>query len=99
MAIIHLLKDPTKFAFLNAINVSLCNELGQVSAELLSTIDIILCLVRESNTFMGAVLLTCTMDHIQMVALKNSVGANSDENFKRIQDISMFHHMKFSENP
>jgi hypothetical protein len=42
------------------------DEAGQTSAELLSTLDIILRRVRTNNTFFGGVLLLGTMDHMQL---------------------------------
>ena len=43
-----------------------CDEMGQVPSEILATIDIILRRVRDSNIYLGGVLMIFTMDHTQI---------------------------------
>ena len=66
LAIIQLLRDPKRLDFVRTVNVMLCDEMGQVSAEFLATFDIILRRIRNNNIFCGGVLIICTMDHTQI---------------------------------
>ena len=48
------------------LDILFIDEFGQVSAEQLCTIDIILRKIRKSQTPFGGVLILCTMDHTQL---------------------------------
>ena len=65
LAIINLQKSPEKLQFLKEVNILFIDEEGQVSAELLSTLDMILRRIRNTNIFFGGVLVIGTMDHMQ----------------------------------
>ena len=62
-AIARLDKNPTKKNWLQSVNILFIDELGQVSCELLSLLDIILRIIRERTIYLGGVLLICTMNH------------------------------------
>ena len=49
LAIIKLLQNPKKVDLIKTMNIFFCDEMGQVSAEMLATIDIILRRVRNSR--------------------------------------------------
>ena len=66
LALTRLLKDPIKMNFLRSLNVIFFDEMGQCSAEMLATFDIIMRQVRNSNIFMGGVLLLFSIDHSQI---------------------------------
>jgi hypothetical protein len=70
LAIISLCRRPKRMEMLQRIDVLLVDELGQVSAELLAVLDIILRRVRGSSQFMGGVLLMSTMDPLQLHPVK-----------------------------
>ena len=70
LAIIALQKKPELFAFLRRLDVLFLDECGQVSAELLSILDIIMRKVRNSSLFMGGVLLIGTIDQVQLRPIK-----------------------------
>ena len=48
------------------LDVLFADELGQLSTEMLSALDIILCRVRGSSLLMGGVLIIGTIDHLQL---------------------------------
>ena len=51
---------------LTTLDVLFIDKIGQLSAEILSTIEIILQRIRNnSNTFMGGVIIISTLDHTQ----------------------------------
>lgn len=52
--------------FLRTVNIIFFDKMGQVSAEFLSTFDIILRKIRNSNIYIGGSLLIFTMDHKQI---------------------------------
>ena len=52
---------------LTTLDVLFIDEIGQLSAEILSTIEIILRRIRNnSNTFVGGVIIISTLDHTQL---------------------------------
>lgn len=65
-AIGKLLQYPERENLSKCIDVLFVNEIGQVFVELLSTIDIILKRVRNSQLIFGGVLIIGTMDHTQL---------------------------------
>ena len=66
-AIAKLLQEPEKLNILRCLDVLFIDEIGQVSAELLSTIDMILRRIRNSHIVFGGVLIIGTMDHTQLL--------------------------------
>ena len=65
-AIDTLEKNETKLNFVKVLDVIVADELGQLSAEFVATIDIILRKIRSSNVIFGGVLLIGTLDHTQI---------------------------------
>ncbi len=65
-AVFTLLRQPKQFTLLQKLEVLAIDELGQVSAELLSIIDIILRTVRQNSSFMGGIYIISTMDNMQL---------------------------------
>lgn len=66
LAIIRLKRNPVKLNILQTINILFVDEAGQVSAEVLSTIDMFLRRIRQNSIPFGGVLLICTLDHTQL---------------------------------
>ena len=71
-AIARLDRNPTKKNWLQSVNILFIDELGQVSCELLCLLDIILRSIRQSTTYLGGVLLICTMDHKQLCPINET---------------------------
>ena len=53
ITIVKLLKMPQKLNILRLLNILFIDDIGQVSEELLSLLDIILQRICDSNIFMG----------------------------------------------
>lgn len=70
LAIMKLLKTPKKLEFLRSLDVIFFDEMGQVSAEMLNILDMVLREIRGSNVYMGGVLIIFTMDHTQIQPIK-----------------------------
>ena len=66
LAILSLMRKPEKLDFLRAVNMIFFDEMGQVSDVMLSILDIILRKVRNSNVYMGGVVIFFPMDHTQI---------------------------------
>ena len=66
LAILSLMRKPEKLDFLRAVNMIFFDEMGQVSDVMLSILDIILKKVRNSNVYMGGVVIFISMDHTQI---------------------------------
>ena len=61
-----LVRKPEYASVLASINVLFIDEIGQVSAELISTLDILLRRIRENNIFFGGLLVLASLDHRQL---------------------------------
>lgn len=70
LAVIALQRHPELISLLRRIDVLFVDEMGQLSAELLSVLDIILRRVRGSSLFMGGVLVIGTLDQVQLRPIK-----------------------------
>ena len=66
LAIIQILKDPRKLHLLMTLDVLICDEIGQLAADFIAVIDIILRRIRGNSQYMGGLLILCTMDHTQI---------------------------------
>ena len=66
LAICKLLRSPEKLNLLRALDVIFLDEIGPLSTEMLSVLDIILRKTRDSNIFMGGILIISTIDHTQL---------------------------------
>ena len=65
-AISRLQRNPEKLNLLRMLDILFFDEIGQLPAEIFATIEIILRRVRDSNEFMGGVIIISTMDHTQL---------------------------------
>ena len=65
-AVCTLLRQPKQLTLLQKLEILAIDEFGQVSAELLSTLDIILRTIRKNSLFMGGVFIIATMDNMQL---------------------------------
>ena len=70
LAIARLVRNPQHLALIRSLDVLLLDEFGQVSAETLAVLDIILRRIRDSTDFMGGVLLFATLDECQLRPVK-----------------------------
>ena len=66
LAIARLVRNPQQLALIRSLDVLLLDEFGQISAEMLAVLDIILRRIRDSTDFMGGVLLFATLDECQL---------------------------------
>ena len=62
LAITQLLRKPAKLNMLRILNILFLDEAGQISAEIVSVLDIILRRARQQYVF-GSLLVVTTMDH------------------------------------
>ena len=65
-----LMRKPEYLKVLQTLNVLFIDEIGQVSSELLSTLDILLRYIRNSNIFFGGLLIIASLDHRQLPPVK-----------------------------
>ena len=72
-AIIALKRDPVKLNALLTGHVILLDEAGQVSAELLSILDMVLRRGRNNGSPFGGVLIICTFDHQQLQPVRGKL--------------------------
>ena len=61
-----LLKHPVSLNSLKTVDVLFLDEIGKISSQMLSCLDIILRRLISNNIFMGGLLFMCTLDHKQL---------------------------------
>ena len=66
LAIAHLMRSAKHLEYIRSLDVLLIDELGQVSAEMLSALDIIFRRVRNNCSFFGGMLVFGSMDAMQL---------------------------------
>ena len=67
------LKNKKKLNFIRSLHIIFSDELGQNSAENIATYDTIIIYIRNSNIFMGIILIMGTLDHIQIKSMNGSL--------------------------
>ena len=65
-ALQSLMQNPVSLNILKMVDVLFLDEVGQISSEMLSCLDMILRRVRNNNIFLGGILFICTLDHKQL---------------------------------
>ena len=71
IALTMITRNPIKYNILLPLDILSCDEFGQVPAEFLSIIDIILRRINKNNLFLGVLLIICTIDHTQIQPIKS----------------------------
>ena len=66
LSIVSLKRHPEKLQILQMMDILFFDEIGQLSANMLSCLDIILRRVRDNNILLGGILFICTLDHKQL---------------------------------
>ena len=66
LSIIQIMKDSKKMHLLLTLDVLICDEIGQLPADFIAVIDIILRRIRGNSQYMGGLLIICTLDHTQI---------------------------------
>ncbi len=62
----YLLRNPVNLNILKMVDILFLDEIGQISCEMISSLDIVLRRIRNNNIFLGGLLFICTMDHKQL---------------------------------
>ena len=70
MSIVKLNLNPVKLNVLQSMDALFMDEAVQVSAELISTLEIILRILRGNIIPFGGVLILCTLEHTQLAPVK-----------------------------
>ena len=66
MAIASLMRSVKELEYIRSLDVLLIDELGQISAEVISAIDIIFRRIRNNSSFFGGALVFGSMDSQQL---------------------------------
>jgi GIY-YIG catalytic domain len=70
LAVISIQKKPEAMAFLRSLDVLFMDEMGQLSVDIISVLDIVMRRIRNSSLFMGGVLIIGTLDKVQLRPIK-----------------------------
>ena len=65
-ALRRILQNPVSLHILKTVDIIFLDEIGQISSELMSSLDLILRQIRNNNIYLGGVLFICTLDHAQL---------------------------------
>ena len=65
-SLISLLQKHVSLNILKMVDVLFVDEIGQVSSEMITCLDMILRRIKKNNIFLGGVLFICTLDHKQL---------------------------------
>ena len=71
LAIIQILQKPKTLQLILCLDVLICDEMGQLSADFLAVVDIILRRLRENSLYLGGLLVICTLDHLQIQSIES----------------------------
>ena len=66
LAIANLMRSASDLEYIRSLDVLLIDEMGQISAELISALDIIFRRVRNNSSFFGGMLVFASMDAAQL---------------------------------
>ena len=70
LALANLYRNPKEMALLQQLDILFLDENGQVSAQLMSVMDIICRRIRGNDKFMGGIVIFSTMDGFQLKPVK-----------------------------
>jgi predicted GIY-YIG superfamily endonuclease len=96
LAILSLMRKPEKLEFLRSLNIIFFDEMGQISDTLLSILDIILRKIRNSNIYMGGVLIIYSMDHTQIQPINGRPFLTSCHVIPCFQAVTLKHSVRAS---
>ena len=71
LAIIQILRKPKTLQLIFCLDVLICDEMGQLSADFLAVVDIILRRLHENSLYLGGLLVICTLDHLQIQSIES----------------------------
>ena len=94
LSIAKLLRNPKQLAVIQALDVFILDELGQISAELLATMDIILRRIRNSTEFMGGVLILATLDSCQLQPIRGRPPLMSPHMLTSFEFVELIHSVR-----
>ena len=98
-AILKIIKSPKTHNFIKSIDIVFCYEIGQVSAESLSSIDIILRRVRKNNIFLGGLFIISTIGHTQIQPIEGRPFLTSFHIIPCFRTVKLKHSVRANKDP
>lgn len=98
-AIVELERSPVKKGFLARLRVLLIEEIGLISSEFLSALDVILRYIRGSNVPFGGVLLIATGDPRQLRPIEGQMVWLSTHIYTSMSILALKHYVRCAEDP
>ena len=98
-AILKIIKSSRTYNFIKLIDIIFNDEIGQVSAEFLSSIDITLRRVRNNNIFLGGLLIIGTIDHKQIQPIEGKLFLTSCHIIPYFRIVELKHSAKANGDP
>jgi len=68
----RLKRDPIEITFMRSLDILFVDEMGQLSAEQVQVLDIVLRYARHTEAYMGGLLIICAMDIEQLAAINGT---------------------------
>ena len=84
--------------FLRSIQVLFFDEADQVSDEMFAVLDIIFCRVKDSNIFMGGVLVIMSLDHSQLLPIEGRPFLTSVHVIPCVKMVALKHSVRASDD-
>ena len=92
------MKNPKKLEYLRSLQVLFFDEAGQVSDEMFAVIDIIFRRIKDSNIFMGGVLIIMSLDHSQLLPIEGRPFLTSVHVIPCIKMVCLQHSIRANED-
>eukprot|EP00957_Ditylum_brightwellii_P089253 6796714-Ditylum_brightwellii.AAC.1 len=99
LAIDKLRKNAVKPNFVLTLDILFVGEIGQVPAEFISAIDIIMHCIRDNNIFLGGLLIFGSMDHTQIQPINAHLFLTSTHVITCFKMVSMSTSVRSSGDP
>ena len=99
LALISIIRDAKSYHLLMVLDVFVCDEIGQLAADFIATVDIIMRRLQNNCIYLGGLLLVCTLDHNQIQSINGRPFLTSSNLIPMFCMIALKHSVCASDNP
>ena len=97
--ILNIIKTSKILNFIKSIDILFCDEIGQVSAEFSSSIDIGLRRVSNNNIVLGGLLIIGTIEHTQIQPIERRLFLTSSHVIPCFRMVELKHSVRANSDP
>ena len=99
IALIEIMRNEKTKHTLLALDMLICDEIGQLADNFIATIDIIMRRLRNNSLYLGGLLILCTLDHTQIQAIDGRPFLTSSNIIPMYIMIELEHSVRASDDP